>query len=298
VKKHIDILITCDIDPTPEASIEDKREALRRCGDLFNEMGIKATFYTVGNIAADYQTELLELMENGHEIGCHGLTHDNDEEYSTLSYERAKDYLSRAKTAIENVTGVAVRAFRGPRVKTSHRTQQALEELGFTSDSSVCPQRIDFISSNLINPHWITAPRKTYRPHIKSAFKRGQRNLAVIPVSALVMPFISGMLYIFGFLMMRIFFKLLCFESRITGKPIVYLLHPSEYAPMTKAVKHEQSAKAILARGFYFRRHLKLRHTPEDRFQLTRRLLEAMVKTDRIKFLTATDYAESFLDPR
>lgn len=295
MKKPIDILITCDIDPTPEARIEDKRDALRRCGALFDEMKIKATFYTVGNIAVDYQTELLELVENGHEIGCHGLTHDNNEEYSTLPYDTAKHCLKQAKQTIEEVSGAKVISFRGPRVKTSHHTQQALEELGFTSDSSVCPQRIDLISSNLINFNWIFAPRNTYRPHRKSAFRKGARNLAVIPVSALVMPFISGMLYIFGLAFMTVFFKLLALEARITGKPIVYLLHPSEYAAMTQKVKHEQSTKAILARGFYFRRHLKLRHSPEDRFKLTRALLELMAEHKHVRFFTASDYAEQFL---
>ncbi|MCK5145970.1 polysaccharide deacetylase family protein [bacterium] len=292
MKHAVDVLITCDIDPTPEANIDDKRIALRRCADLFNKYSIKSTFYTVANNAHEYSAILNDLTAEGHEIGCHGLTHSDDEEFSTMPLETQTKILKEATEKIKKVIGQAPVSFRGPRVKTSAATQEVLEDLAYLSDSSVCPQRIDFISSNLINPHWITAPRLPYRPNIKNAFKKGDRNLWVIPVSAIILPFISGMLYFFGYRFMRLFFNILAFESRLTGKPIVYLLHPAEFAPMTKAVHHKTSLKAILARGFYFRSKLKLRHTCDTRFKMTEKFLSYISQFNGVSFYTAHSYIE------
>jgi peptidoglycan/xylan/chitin deacetylase (PgdA/CDA1 family) len=286
MKPQVPVLITCDIDPTPESNLKDKQKAIRETLNLFNNQGIKATFFIVGNLVKDYQNECSDIHRQGHEIGCHGLTHDEREEYTQLSEDQVRSHLTKATDLIKEQTGLLPRSFRGPRVKTSHVTQKVLEELGYHADSSVCSQRIDFISSNLINPHWILAPRKPYHPSRQNAFKRGNRSIWVIPVSALILPFISGSLYIFGLTFMKRFFRLLYHEALKTGKPIVYLMHPAEFSPHSVQMKYKTSIKEIRARGFYLRRRLKLSRSIEERYQRHEELFSYMKTFPNVSFIT------------
>ena len=61
-----------------------------------------------------------------------------------------------------------------------------LEELDFESELSICSQRIDFVSSNLINFGWLFSPRMPYKPSNKSPYIKGNRSIWVIPNSAII----------------------------------------------------------------------------------------------------------------
>jgi len=282
--KIVPVLITCDIDPTPEIILEDKRKALELVFSLFEKYGIKATFFWVANVAADYCAQIRNLVEHGHEIGCHGLTHALDEEYDRMPESEQREYLSEATQKLEDVTGNRIRSFRGPMVKTSHVTQKILEELNYKADSSVCSQRLDLVSSNLINTGWIFAPRLPYRPGNKSAYKKGERNLLVVPVSAMILPFISSALYTLGTFVMKRFFNMLYLESKLTGKPIVYLLHPVEYA------KYKKTGEKTKLRGLNFRRRIKLHIDEQKRFEYSRILFEYISSFQDVRFMTLSSY--------
>ncbi|MFX0141336.1 MAG: polysaccharide deacetylase family protein, partial [Candidatus Hodarchaeota archaeon] len=144
----VPILITCDIDPTPEVPLKEKQHALDATIELFDRYDIKATFYFGANYAKLYDYQINQLSRYRHEIGCHGLTHGLEEEYNRMSEDIQRKYLTEATNKLEDLTGNVIRCFRGPRVKTSNVTQKILEELDYWVDSSVCSQRIDLISSN------------------------------------------------------------------------------------------------------------------------------------------------------
>jgi peptidoglycan/xylan/chitin deacetylase (PgdA/CDA1 family) len=293
VDTKVPVLITCDLDPTPEMSLEDKQRSMETTQRLFDDYGIKGTYFVVANLASNYQSLLKELSEEGHEIGCHGLTHEEEEEYHILPENVQRTFLKQATDILENVSNKPVRSFRGPRVKTSHTTQKILEELNYSSDCSVCSQRIDFISSNFIKPGWIFAPRLPYHPSEKNAFKKGNRKILVVPVSAMVLPFISGSLYIFGLGFMKKFFDILYKESMKTGKPIVYLMHPTEFATETQKITYNNTLADIKARGFYFRRRFKLRKSENERLQHTKCLIYHIKKYSNIDFMTINQYVKS-----
>jgi len=293
MKDVVPVLITCDIDPTPEVCLENKKHAITLTMELFEEYGIKSTFLFVANMAKLFNSEIKKLQHDGHEIGCHGLTHHEEEEYNRLPEGIQREYLTTATKILEDLTEHPVRSFRGPRVKTSHITHKILEELNYSADCSVCSQRIDLVSSNLINTGWIFAPRLPYHPSINSAFKKGTRRIVVVPVSAIVLPFISGTLYIFGLQFMKKLFDILYLESKKSGKPIVYLMHPAEFVKHTKEIVHKPSLSAIRARGFYFRRKLKLFRDENKRLHYTIKLFEYMRKFADIKFMTVNHYVES-----
>lgn len=290
--QSIPILITCDIDPTPEIDESNRIKAFRLSADLFTKMDITATFFSVAEVAVRFKTQIKTFSGMGHEIGCHGLNHSESEEYTNLSETVQRDYLTRATHILHEIIQKPVRSFRGPRVKTSHTTQKILVELGYHADLSVCPQRIDFISSNLINTNWLFAPRLPYNPEIQSAFKRGNRNILVVPVSAIGLPFISSTLFVFGLSFMEYFFRILYHESQRTGKPIVFILHPAEFAKFVSKKIHKTTFNAIKSRGFYFRRNLRFARDEGKRYHLTEDLLAYMKSFKNSKFMTVNEYVD------
>ncbi len=290
MSKPVSVIITCDVDPTPEVSVQEKRVGLQKSIDLFKEFDILATFFFVANVIKEYQAQIPLLLDQKHEIGCHGLSHDEKEEFNKLDEPKQRIILTQATKIIYNATGVQVCSFRGPRVKTSHITQRILEELNYKVDSSVCSQRIDFFSSNLINTKWIFAPRLPYHPNNDNAFKRGNRSIWVVPVSAMMLPFVSGTLYTFGLKFTMQMFHYLYSESLRTGKPIVYLLHPVEFASKTK---QRDKRYSLLVEGFRFRRSKLIFEQDIQKRFLNHQQLFAYINSFRnIHFMTMQDYIE------
>ncbi len=154
-------------------------------------------------------------------------------------------------------------------------TLRLLSASGYESDSSVCSQRMDVLSSNLINPGWLVAPRVSYHPHQNSAYRRGDLRIWEIPVSALMVPMISGSLNVFGLDLIKWLFRLLYQEAKRTGKPIVYLSHPTDILSIKRAHTpndhHRFSLESIRTHGFRFRRKF-FRMSGDQLFAATRSL--------------------------
>jgi len=64
---------------------------------------------------------------------------------------------------IESIAG-KIESFRAPVLRLNGDTVKALEENGFTSDSSICSQRFDgpFTFGSKKKLKWLFAPRKPY----------------------------------------------------------------------------------------------------------------------------------------
>lgn len=116
------------------------REAVRPLLDLFARFGVRATFFTVGEVARDHPDLLRELVAAGHEIACHTMTHPN---LWRLTPDDLRDELEQYRAAVEQaVPGVNVLGFRAPMFSIDRRTAWALGVLrdgGFRYDSSVVP---------------------------------------------------------------------------------------------------------------------------------------------------------------
>jgi peptidoglycan/xylan/chitin deacetylase (PgdA/CDA1 family) len=296
MNKIIPVLITWDVDPSPRFPVEYKKQSLKIATDLCHEFNIQSTFFVTANAEQATVATLEEIRASGHEIGCHGLTHGDEENYDQMSETMQRTYIEQATRKLETLTGAAPRVFRSPRVKTSALTLQLLAEYGYQVDSSVCSQRIDFVSSNLINPGWIVAPRQPYHPHHQSAFKRGETPIWEVPVSAMLIPFISAVLNVLGLSFMKPLFKLLYTEAQRTGKPIVYLAHPVEFIasrprPLTLA---DFSPAQIKAHGFLLRNVL-YRKNRETLLNYSRELLGYMASYPHVKFMSMSAYASQAL---
>jgi peptidoglycan/xylan/chitin deacetylase (PgdA/CDA1 family) len=243
------------------------------------------------------------MQANGHEIGCHGLTHGNEENYDQMPEDMQRTYIEEATQQLQAVTGAPIRAFRGPRVKTSAITLRLLAELGYTVDSSVCSQRMDVVSSNLINFGWMYAPRRPYHPHPENAFKRGDVPIWEVPISAMLVPYISSALQVLGLTAMKALFRLLYAESRRTGKPVVYLAHPTEFAHVgqrkkkttfrarvAKYAKREYFSPSFIRAHGFRARNLLYNMDADTLLESTQRLFHYMSSFPGVKFMTANDY--------
>lgn len=108
---------------------------------LLDRRSVKATFFWLGELVARHPDWLLRIASSGHEIGCHGWSH---EFIYKMSPQRFREETLRARDAIGNVIGRAVEGYRAPYFSITKNSWWALEilsELGFTYDSSIMPIR-------------------------------------------------------------------------------------------------------------------------------------------------------------
>ena len=205
------------------------KEGLPALLDLYEEYGVKATFFYIANFAKDCPEIVKMVQAKGHEIACHGLTHRHDMAFDTMSYEQQLDHLRTAKAILEDIAGEEVVSFRSPALRVNQDTPRALLEAGFRFDSSVAPQRMDMFMSlgSKGKLQWFGAPRTPYSTREDNLARRGSAPITEVPVSSFGLPYIGTMMRISPFLnrMTRTF---LCWETRKTDKGINFLIHPNE----------------------------------------------------------------------
>ncbi len=294
--RQIPVLMTLDVDPDTYIAYEPRQRSVDSALDLCQDLGIQATFFITARTEHVSPQQLERMLDSGHEVGCHGLTHRPEENYDRMPEAMQRTYIEEATRKLEGVVGSPILSFRSPRVKTSAQTLRLLGEHGYLADSSVCSQRIDFVSSNLINKGWIFAPRQPYHPHRDNAFKRGDLPIWEVPISAMVMPFISTALRVFGLAFMKAFFKRLYAESRRNGKPIVYLVHPTEFLGDGKPhiTRWYLSPSNIRTHGFPVR-VLLYRMDGETCLEATRELFAYIASFPDVTFMTVNQYVTHHL---
>ncbi len=125
---------------TCESRIEG---SVARLLDLLEARRVRATFFVLGWVAVQRPALIRRIARAGHEIGCHSFAHRMI--YAQSRAEFVQD-LRRAKAAIEDAAGEAVRGYRAPSFSVVAETLWALDvlvEQGFTYDSSIFPIRHD-----------------------------------------------------------------------------------------------------------------------------------------------------------
>lgn len=284
----VPVLLTGDVDFSRHHRPEDKQAAFDAMLQAGRSIGGAMTFYFVAREAEQVAEQPRRLAEHGHEVGCHGLTHGNEEEYDKMPAAMQEQYLNEATGILRRLSGRNIVSFRGPRVKVSGTTLALLARLGYRTDSTVCSQRFDLVSSNLVQTGWLRAPRLPYHPDAADACRRGSLPILEVPLSALAVPFISSALYVLGPGFMKAFFRLLYLESRRTGKPIVYLFHPYEFAPEIPGAR--DYGRNMKVHGLRFRRHL-YRGDTTSRLNWNLQLWRFMADFDGVRFMTMSEYA-------
>lgn len=119
-------------------------EAFSKVLDELDRLEIKATFFCVGKLAAEFPEIVRTIVSKGHEIGCHS------NEHTWLNKMTEKDLLLDTKEAVkalEDVSGQKVISYRAPAFSITPNnkwTVNVLAECGIKNDASIFPTSRDF----------------------------------------------------------------------------------------------------------------------------------------------------------
>jgi len=146
--------------------------------DLMAEGGIKSTFFTLGWVAERYPNLIKRIVDDGHELACHGYEHIRVTEQTP---EQFRADIVRSKKILEDLSGKEVIGYRAASYSiNSHNlwAHDVLAEENFKYSSSVYPVKHDLYGIP-------DAPRFCYKPIDGSDFleipittvKLGQKNI-------------------------------------------------------------------------------------------------------------------------
>lgn len=132
------------------------RTSTRIVLDVLDDHGTSATFFVVGEVAAEYPDLIGEVRADGHEIASHGHTHTP---LSQLDPETFRRELQQSLAAIERATGTVPGGYRAPNFSVTRKTPWAIDilrEEGFEYDSSVFPVKTPMygVSGAPISPYY------------------------------------------------------------------------------------------------------------------------------------------------
>jgi len=206
--------------------------------ELYDKYSIKCTFFLTGYISKLFPQIVRLISENGHEIGSHGMYHTKECGFDIMPYDKQVQQLKESKKILEDICGKEVICFRAPALRISSYTAKALLESGFLVDSSVASQRFDFFLSfgSKSKLKWIYSPRLPYNTSNENIYQKGNSKLIEIPLSAFVFPYVGTFMRISPFCS-DIIRYILAKESIISGKPIVFDIHPNEFIDESDQVR-------------------------------------------------------------
>ena len=255
-----------------ETGVKVWKEGLPMLLDLYEKYGVKATFFYIANFAKQHPEIIKIVQERGHEIACHGLTHQHDKAFDVMPYSEQLEHLKTAKKILEDIAGVEVVSFRAPALRVNYDTPKALIEAGFKFDSSVAPQRMDmFMSLGSKNKlQWFRAPRSPYKASVDNLARKGDSGITEVPVSSLVVPYISTFMRISPSLN-ALTRRLLYLETQNSDKAINFLIHPNEV--ITEEDLHTKTQRRASSYIGYLlsdvlRRKLKQKHLGQPALEL------------------------------
>ena len=187
--------------------------------ELFARYGVSATFFVLGWVTKRSPGLIREILAAGHEIACHGMTHELVYRQSPAVF---REQTTEAKSRLEQVAGVRVRGYRAASYSITSASLWALDilnELGFEYDSSIFPVRHDVYGIR-------DAPR---RP-----FQTGRGRLYEIPLTTVDvwgMRVPCGGGGYFRILPYCLFSWALRRVNFFDGMPAVFYFHPWEIDP-------------------------------------------------------------------
>lgn len=124
--------------------------------DFLEERDIHATVFVVGELARSHAELIRRIVDDGHEIGLHGLRHVA---LGDVEPENLRRELREGRELLEEAGQVPVQGFRAPIFSLTPATAWAVESIavaGFTYSSSVLP------AANPLHG-WPGAPRRPFR---------------------------------------------------------------------------------------------------------------------------------------
>ena len=121
-----------DCPPFLSSTFRGIEQGAPRLLELFADTGVRATYFTTSEVAERHPSSVRALLDAGHELGCHGVTH--------AAFDRMDE--ATARWEIEQSLRVLrafapVSSFRAPYLRFPEAYVPLLEQAGFALDSSL-----------------------------------------------------------------------------------------------------------------------------------------------------------------
>jgi polysaccharide deacetylase family protein (PEP-CTERM system associated) len=211
---------TNDVDRAHWGSLESRVERnTARLLELFARHKARATFFVLGWVAERYPHIVRDLQAAGHEIACHGLTHQLIYKQSPALF---REETIRAKGLLEDQAGTAVIGYRAATysiVRQSMWALDILEELGFLYDSSIFPVHHDLYG----------VPEAPRGQHRVASGRLLEVPLTTVTVAGQRLPCAGG--GYFRLLPYGVFRWALRRVNSLDAMPAVFYMHPWEIDP-------------------------------------------------------------------
>jgi len=139
--------------------------------DIFDEAGIKATFFILGWVAERYPELIKRIARDGHEVASHGYEHIR---VINQTAEEFRQDVIKTKGILEELSGTEVKGYRAASYSICLDNMWALDVLAETDhkySSSIYPIKHDLYGIP-------DAPRFAYRPN-------GDSGILEIPITTL-----------------------------------------------------------------------------------------------------------------
>jgi peptidoglycan/xylan/chitin deacetylase (PgdA/CDA1 family) len=111
---------------------------------LFAELGVPATYFTTGEVAERFPGAVRDLVRDGHELGCHGVTHTA---FDTLDEPTARWEIDASARRLRSFAPVT--SFRAPYLRFPEPYVRLLEAAGFAVDSSLAKYKRSYRAPRL-----------------------------------------------------------------------------------------------------------------------------------------------------
>ena len=171
---ELTVAFTVDLEPDCPPYLWDTfrgvEEGMPRLLAMLAEEAIPATFFTTGDVARRYPATIRALVDAGHELACHGMTH---RPFPDLDRDTARWEIEESAAILRDMVPSVV-SFRAPYLRFPESYVGLVEDAGFALDSSLAKYKRSYraprspttlhrvaasvTSSVLRLPGWVRAP--------------------------------------------------------------------------------------------------------------------------------------------
>lgn len=213
--------------------------------DLLQSYQVKATFFTVGEVAEAHPQLIERILHEGHELAFHGWTHAplwalNPESFAT----EIECFL---KWQQQHFPGIQILGYRAPSFSLDKSTawaSQVLREHGFIYDSSVFPARTSLYGVP-------DAPLHPYRMSSQNPALIDENGLLEIPMSVFAMGGVkvgfTGGLYLRALPLGVV--KRMIYWTNVQKRPAILYIHPWETYEKTPRLNLSLGGRFVLYQG-------------------------------------------------